>query len=111
MWRFRSVKVRLVGTRSDTWGVGATAILLARGGASRQVRQVTIGHGTTSQSEPILHFGVGRAPGPFRLRVRWPSGVITVSTVRAHVRGDAPVEIVEPSSGTGWVAVRPRPAS
>lgn len=110
--RFKSVKVRLVGTRSDTWGVGATAILSAKGGASRQMRQVTIGHGTSSQSEPVLHFGVGRAPGPFKFHVHWPSGVITRSKLEAHVRGDAPVEIVEPSSGTGLVVrVRPRPAS
>ena len=68
-----SVRVRLVGVTSDTWGAGATAVLSAPDG-SAWTRQVTLGHGTTSQSEPILHFGVEGRPGPYQLDVRWPSG-------------------------------------
>ncbi|MEZ6184947.1 MAG: CRTAC1 family protein [Planctomycetota bacterium] len=71
--QFKSVRLRLRGTLSDTWGAGATVILTGDG-VPRQVRQLSLGHGTSSQSEPILHFGVGRAQGPFQLEVRWPSG-------------------------------------
>ena len=106
--RFKSVRVRLVGTRSDTWGAGATVILLDRGGAVRQVRQITLGHGTSSQSEPIAHFGVGKAKGPFRVRVLWPSGARTWTPIQAHVRGDAPLKIREPGRGKTLVRVDPR---
>jgi len=76
----RSVRVRLVGTRSDTWGAGATAVLTGPGGPPL-VEQVRLGEGTTCQSEPILHFGLGERAGPFRLEVRWPAGARTVAFV------------------------------
>ena len=46
------------------------------------VRQLSLEHGTTSQSEPILHFGVGEAKGPFTAGVRCPSGA--VRTMRSN---------------------------
>lgn len=72
--RHRSVRLRLVGTRSDTWGAGATCTLID-GRGRRLVRQVSLGSGTGCQDEPIVHFGVGETPGPFSVTVRWPSGV------------------------------------
>ncbi|MCA8925870.1 MAG: CRTAC1 family protein, partial [Planctomycetes bacterium] len=69
----RSVRVRLAGTRSDTWGAYARCTLTFGDGRSL-VRQLTLGSGTTCQSEPILHLGVGQDPGPFLLTVRWPRG-------------------------------------
>jgi len=83
--RFRSVRLRLHGRTSDTWGAGAT-VTLSGGGAERQVRQLNLGHGTSSQSEPILHFGVGRAAGPFQLEIRWPSGKVSTRRVEAGMR-------------------------
>ena len=90
MTRRGSVRLRLRGTTSDTWGVGATAIL-SGGGANRTVRQLSMGHGTSSQSEPILHFGVLRARGPFEVEVRWPSGKVSRVTVPAGLH-----EVSEP---------------
>ena len=102
--RFKSVRVRLVGTRSDTWGVGATASLSGSGGAVPQVRQVNVAHGTSSQSEPILHFGVGRAAGPHEVRVEWPSGAVSLVTLPA----DGKVHrVVEPAFGVGVIPTRP----
>ena len=75
----RSVRLRLRGTRSDTWGAGATVVL--RDGKRRWVRQLSLGHGTTSQSEPIVHFGVGERPGPFTVEVRWPSRLVSTHRV------------------------------
>lgn len=46
------------------------------------VRQLSLEHGMTSQSEPILHFGVREAEGPFTAGVRCPSGA--VSTMRSN---------------------------
>lgn len=77
----RSVRVRLRGAVSDSWGVGASATLI-RGDGRRLVRQLSLGHGTSSQSEPILHFGVGADQGPFEVEVRWPSGHVTRSKVQ-----------------------------
>ena len=107
LWRtreFGGVRVRLVGTRSDTWGVGATASLSGSGGAVPQVRQVNVAHGTSSQSEPILHFGVGRAAGPHEVRVEWPSGAVSQVTLPA----DGKVHrVVEPAFGVGVIPTRP----
>lgn len=85
----RSVRVRLRGTRSDTWGAGATATLSL--GDRALVRQVSLGHGTASQSEPIVHFGVGEADGPFTVEVRWPSGAVSTMQLEAGLHS-----VVEP---------------
>ena len=71
----RSVRVRLRGLRSDSWGAYATLTLQV--GDRRLVRQVTLGEGTACQREPLAHFGVGSAAGPFELEVRWPAGAVT----------------------------------
>jgi hypothetical protein len=90
-----SVRVRLHGTRSDTWGAYATATLTV-GEGRRLVRQLTLGEGTTCQSEPILHFGVGSAKGPFSLQIRWPSGAVSVQDVTA---GRHAIREPDPDSG------------
>ncbi|MBL4845250.1 MAG: CRTAC1 family protein [Planctomycetes bacterium] len=101
----RSVRVRLRGKASDSWGIGATAILIHSNGTRRTVRQLSMGHGTSSQSEPILHFGVGRAAGPFKVEVRWPSGHVTRSEVKPgsnvirEPKGPAPSRA---STGLTW---------
>ena len=88
---FKSVRIRLKGRASDKWGIGATARLRG-GGAVQQVRQLTLGHGTSSQSEPILHFGVGKAQGPHWVRVEWPSGAVS----RRRVQPGGVYEMTEP---------------
>ncbi|MEZ6186991.1 MAG: CRTAC1 family protein [Planctomycetota bacterium] len=80
--RMKSVRIKLRGRRSERYGAGATVRLIGNG-AGRQVRQLTLGHGTTSQNRPILHFGVGTTQGPYRVKVWWPSG--RVSDVRLDV--------------------------
>ena len=73
----RSVRVSLRGRASDRFGIGARVILRG-GGARRQVRVLSAGEGTSCQSEPVAHFGVGRSAGPYKVTVRWPSGRTTV---------------------------------
>lgn len=93
--RFKSVRIRLRGRASDKWGIGATAQLRG-GGAPTQVRQLMGAHGTSSQSEPILHFGVGKAKGPHKVRVEWPSGAVSE---RAVMPGKT-YTMFEPKRGT-----------
>ena len=59
------------------------------------MRQLNLGHGTSSQSEPIVHFGVGRAAGPFQVEVRWPSGEVS------RVQVDAGLTRVREPAGPG----------
>jgi thiol-disulfide isomerase/thioredoxin len=68
----RFLHVRLVGTRSNRMGVGAR--VTARAGEERWIAEMTCGSGYLSQSEPAVHFGLGRKERVDRLEVRWPSG-------------------------------------
>ncbi|CAN5480325.1 VCBS repeat-containing protein [soil metagenome] len=69
---FRRATVRLVGTHSNRFGLGAT-VRISAGGAS-QVRYLTMSKGWLSSNEPLVHFGLGDAAEIGSLRVLWPSG-------------------------------------
>jgi hypothetical protein len=62
----------LRGTTSNRFGVGATARLETAAG--EQVRQLVVGRGYLSSSEPVLHFGLGDETTIKRLTIEWPSG-------------------------------------
>ena len=66
------VKIRLVGTKSNRWGIGATVYL--ENGAGKQVRYLTLARGIMSADEPLVHFGLGEQETIDRLTVHWPSG-------------------------------------
>ncbi len=66
------VVLALRGTSSNRFGVGATARLETAAGV--QVRQLVVGRGYLSSSEPVLHFGLGEESSIERLIVEWPSG-------------------------------------
>ena len=68
------LRVALRGTRSNRDGFGARVIL--RAGGREQVRTAKAASGYASQSEAILHFGLGSAARVESLEVRWPSGKI-----------------------------------
>lgn len=67
----KSVRIRLCGRRSEACG------------ARKQVRQIYLGEGTSCQSEPMVHFGVGQSGGPYEVRVNWPSGRVSRRTLPA----------------------------
>ena len=77
----RSLLLRLVGTKSDTWGAGARVEV--RTSAGRVVRELSLGHGTTCQSEPRVHLGLGAEEQRWRVQVRWPSGRTSRTTLGA----------------------------
>lgn len=66
------VKIRLVGTTSNRWGIGATVRIEA--GDATQAQYLTLARGFMSSDEPLVHFGLGDAETIDRLTVQWPSG-------------------------------------
>ena len=67
-----SIEVALRGTESNRFGVGATVHLESAAGP--QVRQLVLARGYLSNSEPMLHFGLGEDTKIKTLTVEWPSG-------------------------------------
>ncbi len=79
------VVVRLHGTRSNRFGVGAKVEIEV--GGRIQVREITPVRGWLSSNEPIAQFGLGNAASIDRLTVRWPSGAVQVAQdVSANMR-------------------------
>ena len=68
----RSLRFRLIGTRSNRDAIGAT-VRVEHGGIS-QTRMVKSGSSYLSQSELPVTFGVGRRDQIDRVVVSWPSG-------------------------------------
>jgi len=68
--------VRVIGTKSNADGIGATLTLTT--GERRQRRDVQSGSSYLSQNDLRVHFGLGAAERADRLEVRWPSGVTDV---------------------------------
>ena len=62
----------LRGTTSNRFGVGAK--LRIETAAGIQVRQLVLARGVLSNSEPVLHFGLGEDDRIKHLSVEWPSG-------------------------------------
>ena len=68
----RSVRLRLVGSRSNRDGLGA--LVTVKVGNETQTAMAQSGSSYLSQSERILTFGVGKAQMADTVEVRWPSG-------------------------------------
>jgi len=88
----RRVIITLRGTASNRFGVGAIARIETSAGI--QVRQLMVGRGYLSSSEPVLHFGLGDAGRIDRLTIDWPSGHRQVFT---DLSVDRHYTITEPS--------------
>jgi enediyne biosynthesis protein E4 len=88
-----SIIVALRGTRSNRFGVGSTVRIETDSGA--QVRMLVLARGVLSNSEPILHFGLGEDTRIRRLTVSWPSGHIQSFS---DLAADRRFTVAEPSS-------------
>jgi hypothetical protein len=64
--------VRLLGTKSNRWGIGTKVAMETAAGI--QVRQLTLAQGFMSANEPLLHFGLGDTERLSRLIITWPNG-------------------------------------
>jgi hypothetical protein len=68
----RSIRLRLVGTKSNRDGIGAVVRLFTPEGT--QSRMVKTGSSYLSQSELALTFGIGRREKADRVLIEWPGG-------------------------------------
>lgn len=94
-----SLRVRLVGTRSNRDGIGAVVKLTA--GEETQWQMLRSGSSYLSQSELILTFGLGQRTQADLLEVRWPSGQVDRLE---KIAADQQIKIQE---GRGQVAAQP----
>ena len=69
-----SVRLKLVGTKSNRDGIGAVAHLSA--GGETQTQMLRSGSSYLSASELILTFGLGQREKAEAVEIRWPSGQI-----------------------------------
>ncbi|MGE5723867.1 MAG: CRTAC1 family protein [Acidobacteriota bacterium] len=95
----RSIRFRLVGTKSNRDGIGA-GVRIYSGGVS-QSRMVKGGSSYLSQSELPVTFGVGKRDRIERATIQWPSGRVEEFKDLATGRGYECVEGkgITPSSG------------
>ena len=66
------VAFRLVGEKSNRYGIGAK--LRLQTGGMTQAREMTLTRGYLSTDEPVAHFGLGEAEVVESLEIEWPSG-------------------------------------
>ena len=88
------LKVKLVGTRSNTSAIGA--VVTAVYGARRQAQAVMASSGYLSSGDRRLHFGLGEA-STADLEIAWPSGS------REQVKGVQSDQLVTVKEGAGVV--------
>ena len=94
-----SLRVKLIGAKSNRDGIGAVVKLAA--GPDKESQMLRSGSSYLSSSELVLTFGLGRHPQADSLEVHWPSG----QTDRlANVPAD---EIIAVKEGRGVVDSKP----
>ena len=102
----RSVRIKLVGTKSNRDGIGA--VIRVASGGDKQWKMVRSGSSYLSQSELVATFGLGQRSAADTIEIQWPSGQIDKL---ANVSVGQTVTVEE---GTGITASRPygvRPAA
>jgi len=87
-----SLRVKLVGTKSNRDGIGAEVKLVTGKGA--QIATVTTAGSYLSASDKRVHFGLGTETAAASVEIRWPSG--TIQRLKG-VRGDQILQVDEPT--------------
>ena len=95
----KSLRIKLVGTKSNRDGIGTTAIVKANG--DRQTEMLRSGSGYLSSSELVLTFGLGKSGQADEIELRWPSGQVDKLT---KVAAGQTITVKE---GSGIVQQRP----
>ena len=94
------LRIHLVGSGGNRLAVGAQ--VMVRSGELRQLREVSSGGSYLSQSEMVLHFGLGSRTGADSVEVRWPAGGKSV------LRGvEAGRQVTIRQAPDGQTAIRP----
>jgi hypothetical protein len=94
-----SLRVKLVGTKSNRDGIGAVVHLSS--GGDKQSKMLRSGSSYLSQSELVLTFGLGAQTKADSVEIQWPSGQVEKLT---NVNAGQTVTVEE---GRGVVASRP----
>jgi hypothetical protein len=99
-----SLRIKLVGTKSNRDGIGAVIILTSAD--SKQSKMVRSGSSYLSQSELVATFGLGLKTKADAIEIQWPSGQTDrLSGVNAG-------QTITVQEGNGIIATRPyRPAA
>jgi hypothetical protein len=93
-----SLRVKLLGTKSNRDGIGA--VVRVTSGSAKQWQMLRSGSSYLSQSELVLTFGLGGAAKADAVEVQWPSGQVDALS---SVAGDQTVTVEE---GKGVVGTR-----
>ena len=94
-----SLRLKLVGTKSNRDGIGAVAKLSA--GGETQTQMLRSGSSYLSASELVLTFGLGQRDKADAVEVRWPSGQVDRL---ANVTAGQTITVTE---GKGQTSARP----
>ncbi|HTL66821.1 MAG TPA: CRTAC1 family protein [Lacunisphaera sp.] len=87
------ITLALRGTRSNPAGWGALIEVTADGRTSAEENRCPSAF--LSQSDPRVHFGLGRAAAAQTIRIKWPSGTVQTLT---DVAADQILEVKEPAT-------------
>ncbi len=94
-----SLRVKLVGTKSNRDGIGA--VIRAVSGDVKQSKMVRSGSSYLSQSELVATFGLGQKDKADAIEIQWPSGQIDKLT---NINGGQTLTVEE---GKGITASHP----
>jgi hypothetical protein len=95
----RSLRLKLVGTKSNRDGIGAVVRLTS--GGDTQTQMLRSGSSYLSSSELVLTFGMGQRDKADSIEILWPSGQID------HLSNIAAGQTVTMSEGKGQTSFRP----
>ena len=94
-----SLRLKLVGTRSNKDGIGAVARVTS--GGDTQTQMLRSGSSYLSSSELVLTFGLGQPDGADTIELRWPSGQVD------HLASVAAGQVVTITEGKAQTSARP----
>jgi len=95
----RSVRLKLVGTKSNRDGIGAVVRLTS--GGDTQTQMLRSGSSYLSSSELVLTFGMGQRDKADTIEIRWPSGQID------HLSNVGMAQTITATEGQGQTSSRP----
>jgi hypothetical protein len=96
-----SLRLKLVGTKSNRDGIGAVVHVTSGNSQDKQQKMLRSGSSYLSQSELVLTFGLGAQTKADSVEIQWPSGQVDkLSNVTAG-------QTVTVEEGKGVVASRP----
>jgi hypothetical protein len=70
----RSLRIKLVGTKSNRGGIGA--VIIVTSGSDKQWKMLRSGSSYLSQSELVATFGLGQGTRADSIEIQWPSGQV-----------------------------------